>query len=97
MQCFGRNNDDHCCYIKNEPCPFLEENVDGNRWSCQLRRETGSWDAAILDPRYNTGEGSPGHRFAQMPYKNCRDYQCTKCGKLESGEWNQVEFDASWQ
>ena len=84
MQCFGRNFDDHCCYVKGKPCPFLEENSEpDHRWSCQLRRETGSWDAAIADPRYNTGEGSPGFEFRNTLYKNCRDFQCKSCSISE--------------
>lgn len=94
MECYGRNLSDHCCYIANKPCPFLEENSErGQRWSCQLRRETGSWDAAIADPRYNTGEGSPGHAFRNTPYKNCRDFQCKECALLERGEITQTEFE----
>lgn len=53
MSCQGRNNDDHCCYVNGKPCPFLEENTEpGFRWTCGLRRELGSWDAVIADPRY---------------------------------------------
>lgn len=84
MQCLGRNNDDHCCYINNEPCQFLEENVDGFKWGCQLRRETGSWDAAVADPRYDNGEGSPGFHFKQFAYGDCRNFQCDACSKMDA-------------
>lgn len=81
MQCLGRNNDDHCCYIDGEPCPFLEQNTEpGFRWSCGLRRELGSWDAVIADPRYDTGKGSPGHAFKNTPYGNCKKFLCPDCG-----------------
>ena len=94
MKCFGRNSPDHCCYIAGHLCPFLEENTErGQRWSCQLRRETGSWEAAIADPRYDTGEGSPGHAFRNTPYKNCLVFQCPECALLESGEITQVKFE----
>jgi hypothetical protein len=53
MECLGRNLDDHCCYLKGKVCQFLEENTEpGFRWSCGLRRELGSWDAVLADPRY---------------------------------------------
>lgn len=94
MKCFGRNLSDHCCYIKGRPCPFLEENIERDqRWSCQLRRETGSWEAAIADPRYDTGEGSPGHAFKNTYYKNCLTYQCKECDELERNEITKEEFD----
>lgn len=67
----------------------------GHRWSCKLLIENGgSWDAAIADPRYNTGEGSPGHAFRNTSYKNCRDFQCAECAALESDEITQIEFKA---
>ena len=67
MRCFGRNFDDHCCYVNGAVCPFLEENSErGQRWSCQLRRETGSWSAAVADPRYTETKASPGPYFAQF-------------------------------
>ena len=94
MKCFGRNNPNHCCYINSKPCPFLEENtVEGYRWSCKLRRETGSWKAAIADPRYFAGKNSPGEAFAKFSYKNCENFQCDECAKLERGEIDQVEFE----
>ena len=52
MKCLGRNLEDHCCYLKGKPCAFLEENTEDVRWSCGLRRELGSWDAVLKDPRY---------------------------------------------
>jgi len=53
MPCLGRNQEQHCCIIRNEVCRFLEENSEpGFRWSCGLRRELGSWDAVLADPRY---------------------------------------------
>ena len=90
MKCYGRNLNDHCCYVNNKPCPFLEENIQaGYRWSCKLRRKTGSWKATIVDPRYN----DISKIFAQYSYKNCKNYQCEDCGKLERGEINQQEFE----
>ena len=95
MKCFGRNLPDHCCYINDKPCPFLEKNTKEEQlWSCQLRRETGSWEAAIVDPRYDTGEGSPGHAFRNTPYKNCEIFQCDECGQLERGEIDQTQYEA---
>lgn len=93
MKCFGRKLHDHCCYIDGKPCPFLEENTEpGQHWSCHLRRETGSWEKAIADPRYDTGLGSPGHAFKDTPYKNCLVFQCRECGQLERGEITEAKF-----
>lgn len=97
MRCFGRNIKSatgHCCYVNGVVCPFLERGTEtGQDLSCQLRRENGSWEAAIADPRYTRGRNSPGRVFAQFPYKNCKDYQCFECGQLERGEITQEEFD----
>ncbi len=96
MNCFGRNTSKHCCYINGKPCKFLEENtVPGERWSCQLWRETGSWQAAIDDPRYKSGKPSesPGKYFEGFQYTNCRDYQCETCAAFERGDIDQAELD----
>jgi len=85
MGCKGRNNKDHCCYIAGKPCPFLERNTEkGFRWSCGLRRELGSWDAVIADPRYHSGAGSPGEAFKNTAYVNCKNYLCPGCGGDEN-------------
>lgn len=84
MPCDGLSKD-HCCYIKGEPCPFLEKNtVPDRRWACGLRRELGSWDAVLASDRY---KAVPGAFFGQMGM-NCRDYPdinknqyCFTCGK----------------
>lgn len=94
MHCFGRNLEDHCCYVNGAPCKFLEENTEPNmRWSCGLRRETGSWAKAILDPRYFESADSPGQAFKRTPYKNCKEFQCPECAMLERGEITQQEFE----
>ncbi len=95
MICYGRNVELHCCYVDGKPCKFLEENTEvGQRWSCQLHRETGSWSAAIADPRYFEAPNSPGNHFQQFDYKDCEQFQCRECGQLERGEITQQEFDA---
>jgi len=84
MKCLGRNLDEHCCWVDGKVCKFLEENAEpGFRWSCGLRRELGSWDAVIKDPRYVSGI-LPLHRAEGM---NCRDWPkksaggpCKLCG-----------------
>jgi len=69
-------------------CPFLEENTEeGKRWSCQLRRENGSWAAAIRDRRYKP----IGKHFKQFGY-DCESYQCKECGQVERGEMTEIEF-----
>jgi hypothetical protein len=51
MDCFAST--DHCCYLGSHGvCQFLEENVEGRRWSCSLRRKLGSWQAVHSDPLY---------------------------------------------
>lgn len=71
MQCLGRNNEDHCCYIAGKPCTYLEENTEpGFRWTCGLRRELGDWDVVLADPRYVKG---PGAHFGPKGI-NCRDW-----------------------
>ncbi len=92
MKCHGRNFVNHCCYIAGKPCPFLERSSEpGQMWSCQLRRENGSWDKAIEDRRYNTGAGSPGYEFAKYEYKNCKDFQCAECEKIDARQLTLLE------
>lgn len=84
MKCRGRNLEEHCCWVNGNPCPYLEENTEpGFRWSCGLRRELGSWDAVLEDPRY-VNDIMPLHR---APGMNCRDWPepsaggpCNLCG-----------------
>ena len=77
MKCFGRNTEDHCCYINGSPCKFLEENTErGKRWSCGLRRELGSWQKVITDSRYFEGDNAPSESFKDTSYKNCKNFQC---------------------
>ncbi len=95
MQCYCRNTETHCCYVNGKPCKFLEENTEpGQRWSCQLRRERGSWAAAIVDPRYMRGRDAPGKAFAATEYKDCEQFQCAECGQFERGEITRGELDA---
>ncbi len=81
MACQGRNQEEHCCYVKGKVCQWLEENTEpGYRWSCGLRRELGNWDAVLADPRYPADSWAPG--------VNCRDWPegppewrgCNTCG-----------------
>jgi hypothetical protein len=45
--------DDHCCWLRGEPCRFLEEDtVPGRRWACGLLRELNSWGAVSADSRW---------------------------------------------
>ena len=80
--CQGRNLDDHCCYVGDKACEFLEENTEpGFRWSCGLRRELGDWDLVLIDQRYING---PGKVFEPLGM-NCRDFPtasqgCGNCG-----------------
>lgn len=84
MKCLGRNLDEHCCWVNGKPCQFLEENTEpGQRWTCGLRRELGSWDAVLADSRYQT-QVQPLLRAKDM---NCRDWPkignggpCKLCG-----------------
>lgn len=94
MQCYGRNVENHCCFVNGKPCKFLEENTEpGQRWSCALMRELQSWDLVITDPRYFAGDASPGDAFKATSYVNCKNFQCKECGQLERGEISQAEFD----
>jgi hypothetical protein len=82
VKCLGRNLDDHCCYVNNKPCKYLEENTEeGFRWSCGLRRELGSWDLVHKDPRYIDGPG----RVFMSKKMDCGDWpsweqSCGTCG-----------------
>ena len=95
MKCFGRNiskDSNHCCWINGVECPFLERGTEkGQLYSCQLRREGGSWAAAIADRRYTETPESPGNVFAKFGY-DCETFQCPECGMLERGEIGQAEF-----
>lgn len=56
------------------PCPYLEENTEpGFRWTCGLRRELGSWDAVLEDPRYKEVPG------AYFKGTDCKVYTCKDC------------------
>lgn len=86
MPCLG-NGDDHCCYVKGQPCKFLiTDHVDETgyfrKWACSLRAELGDWDLVITDRRY-----IEAHNWA--PGLNCRDWPdgegvnrgvCKECG-----------------
>ncbi len=84
MKCLGRNLEEHCCWVDGKVCPFLEESTEPEfRWSCGLRRETGSLDAVLVDSRYKR-EVQPKFRAKGM---NCRDWPkighggpCKLCG-----------------
>lgn len=84
MKCLGRNAADHCCYVEGRVCEFLEENSEpGFRWSCGLRRELGSWDAVLADPRYAPIKAA----FAPYGY-DCKTWPtkpCKTCGANETG------------
>jgi hypothetical protein len=88
MPCLG-NGEDHCCYIKGKPCPFLifdyiDETGHFRKWACSLRAKYGNWDDVLADPEYQRAtEG------AWAPGVNCRDWPdgegwnagpCSKCG-----------------
>lgn len=79
MKCMGRNLDDHCCYVDGRVCQFLEEGTEsGYRWSCGLRRELGSWDAVLEDPRYQ-----PLRAHFESKGYNCKTWPngpCNTCG-----------------
>lgn len=95
MQCYGRNTATHCCYVNGKPCKFLEENTErGQRWTCQLRRENGSWARAIADPRYFEEPDSPGNAFKDTDYKDCEQFQCRECAAFERGDITREELDA---
>lgn len=89
MRCLGRNKPDHCCWLNGKVCAFLEENSEpGYRWSCGLRRELGSWDAVLADPRYRSQvhpEFIKRSKRLKTPVINCRDWpsgdeNCQYCG-----------------
>ena len=93
MKCLGRNLNEHCCWINNKVCKFLEEYSEpGFRWSCGLRRELGSWDAVIEDKRYMDGDDSPGRVFGKFAYKNCKNFQCGDCARLDQNEITPTQF-----
>ncbi len=87
MKCYGRNAEDHCCYVNGSPCKFLEENTEaGYRWSCGLRRELGCWHKVVNDPRYFQGPNAPGDAFKNTTYKNCETFQCPACALIERSQ-----------
>ena len=47
------NAETHCCWFAGKVCIYLEEKTkEGWRWSCKIRKETGSWEEVRKDPRY---------------------------------------------
>lgn len=84
MPCEGKG-DDHCCYIKGEPCHYLEENtVPGRRWACGLKRIYGDWDLVLDSLEYKTDVAPNWARMGED--YNCRDWPdipgrfCGQCG-----------------
>ena len=74
MPCYG-TLDDHCCYLKGTPCPFIiTDHVDDvgrlRKWACSLRAEYGNWDDVIASDRYNEVVAPV---FQPMGI-NCRDW-----------------------
>ena len=89
MPCLGNGND-HCCYIRGEPCPFLifeyvDETGHFRKWACGLRAKYGNWDAVLADPEYQKVTDGAWHGDL-----NCRDWpdalegpnrgSCKECG-----------------
>lgn len=87
MPCLGRNLPKTCCYIRGEPCRFLEENSEpGFRWSCGLFRELGDWDKVLDDPRYKEhveGSWAPGINCRDWPEGPPEHRGCNICGACE--------------
>jgi hypothetical protein len=91
MKCKGRNLDQHCCWIGDKPCLFLEENTElGFRWSCGLRRELGSWDAVLEDLRYKELVQPIWDELPQSEPTTCKDFpsgtwECRQCYPVKHG------------
>jgi hypothetical protein len=52
MGCSG-NSKDHCCWLNNKPCKYLEvDTVPDRKWACGLRRRFGDWDTVLESPEY---------------------------------------------
>ena len=85
MPCLG-NAEDHCCYVNDVVCKYLEEKtVNGRRWACGLKRALGSWDNVIASTEYQT-DVAPYFEPLGM---NCKDWPdgnkgnrgfCVDCG-----------------
>lgn len=72
----------HCCWLGNQPCVFLVENVDGRRYACGLRLELGSWPAVIRDPRYRpVGEF---WKSVGQPFDYCMTFNPVLCCQREA-------------
>lgn len=49
----GTVDGDHCCYVRGQPCLYLEiDGPSGRHFACGLRRELGDWALVHTDPRY---------------------------------------------
>lgn len=82
MQCSA--GEEHCCWVRGEPCQFLRENEGGRRWACGLRLELGSWEAVHADSRY-LAEIRPAWDEVGAP-DDCGDFpgpgrHCGTCGE----------------
>ena len=91
MRCLGRNSDNHCCYLSGKVCQFLEENTEPDfRWTCGLRRELGSWNAVLEDPRYLEEVQPQLDAMPKIEPTNCREYpggtwECRQCYPVKHG------------
>jgi len=81
-ECNGQGADgDHCCYLNNQRCAFLVENVAGRRYACGLRLQHGSWEAVVGDPRYRrVGEF---WESVGQPFDYCMSFDPAFCCRRE--------------
>ena len=71
----------HCCWLGNQPCPYLVENVAGRRYACGLRLEYDSWEPVIRDSRYRrVGEF---WESAGLPFHYCMSFDPALCCQKE--------------
>lgn len=81
MPCSGNSND-HCCYLKGDPCPYVEENtVSGRRWACGLMRQYGNWDTVVATDEY-TSVVAPVWLSVNKPADYCKTYPDMNSGKV---------------
>lgn len=83
LSCTGEGvSGTHCCWVRNEPCPHLVENVEGRRYACGLRLELGSWPSVVRDPRYR-----PIGEFWEsvgQPFHYCMTFDPALCCQREA-------------
>ena len=82
IKCHG-NGPDHCCYLGDQICPWLQEfTMPGRRWVCGLLVEYGTWETMNASPEYQP-IGTYWARNGTRPHNYCQTFDPAFCCRPE--------------